>query len=108
MQLEQLDAEIQKYYEIFDCYLHTILDIVMIYAAIILTEIGDIRRFKHLSALVAFAGIDPSAKQSGEFNSAHSQMSKRGSPYLRHAISLTASTYSFHDSPLNTYYKWNI
>ena len=58
----------------------------MIAAATILAEIGDIHRFKNSSALVAFAGIDPTVRQSGEFNSIHNHMSKRDSPYLRHAI----------------------
>ena len=70
-----------------------------------LAEIGDISRFKNSSALVAFAGIDPTVRQSGEFNSTHNHMSKRGSPYLRHAIFLAATTCSFHNSPLNAYYK---
>ena len=70
-----------------------------------LAEIGDISRFKNSSALVAFAGIDPTVRQSGEFNSTHNHMSKRGSPYLRHAIFLAAITCSFHNSPLNAYYK---
>lgn len=77
----------------------------MIAAATILAEIGDIHRFKNSSALVAFAGIDPTVRQSGEFNSIHNHMSKRGSPYLRHAIFLAATTCSFHNSPLNAYYK---
>lgn len=104
-QLRQLDTEILKYYETFDCYLHTIPGIGMIGAATILAEIGDIRRFHNSSALVAYAGIDPSVKQSGEFNSIHNHMSKRGSPYLRHAIFLAACTCAFHDSPMNAYYK---
>ena len=54
---------------------------------------------------MAYAGIDPSVKQSGEFNSTHNHMSKRGSPYLRHAIFLAACTCAFHDSPMNEYYK---
>ena len=89
----------------FDCYLHTIPGIGMIAAATILAEIGDINRFKSSSALVAFAGIDPTVRQSGEFSSTHNHMSKRGSPYLRHAIFLAATTCSFHNSPLNAYYK---
>ena len=97
--------EIMKYYEQFDCYLHTIPGIGIIGAATILAEIGDISRFKNSSALVAFAGIDPTVRQSGEFNSTHNHMSKRGSPYLRHAIFLAATTCSFHNSPLNAYYK---
>ena len=104
-QIAELDAEIIKYYETFDCYLHTIPGVGLIAAATILGEIGDIRRFKTASALVAYAGIDPSVKQSGEFNSTHNHMSKRGSPYLRHAIFLSATTCTFHDSPLNAYYK---
>ena len=104
-QIEALDIEIMKYYEQFDCYLHTIPEIGMIATATILAEIGDIHRFKSSSALVAFAGIDPTVRQSGEFNSTHNHMSKRGSPYLRHAIFLAATTCSFHNSPLNAYYK---
>ena len=104
-QIEALDCQILEYYEKFDCYLHTIPGIGMIAAATILAEIGDINRFKSSSALVAFAGIDPTVRQSGEFSSTHNHMSKRGSPYLRHAIFLAATTCSFHKSPLNAYYK---
>ena len=104
-QIEQLDAEIIKYYETFDCFLHTIPGVGIIAAATIPGEIGDIRRFKNSSALVAYAGIDPSVKQSGEFNSTHNHMSKRGSPCLRHTIFLAATTCTFLDSPLHAYYK---
>ena len=104
-QIEALDCQILEYYEKFDCYLHTIPGIGMLAAATILAEIGDINRFKSSSALVAFAGIDPTVRQSGEFSSTHNHMSKRGSPYLRHAIFLAATTCSFHNSPLNAYYK---
>ena len=104
-QIEALDCQILEYYEKFDCYLHTIPGIGIIGAATILAEIGDISRFKNSSSLIAFAGIDPTVRQSGEFNSTHNHMSKRGSPYLRHAIFLAATTCSFHTSPLNAYYK---
>ena len=104
-QIEALDCQILEYYEKFDCYLHTIPGIGMIAGATILAEIGDINRFKSSSALVAFAGIDPTVRQSGEFSNTHNHMSKRGSPYLRHAIFLAATTCSFHNSPLNAYYK---
>lgn len=104
-QLEKLDDEITVYYKTFDCYLHTIPGVGILAAATILAEIGDVRRFYNSASLVAYAGIDPSVKQSGEFNSIHNHMSKRGSPYLRHAIFLVASTCSLHESPLNAYYK---
>lgn len=104
-QIETLENEIAHYYKKFDCNLHTIPGIGLVAAASILAEIGDIRRFKNASALVAYAGIDPSVKQSGAFNSIHNHMSKRGSPYLRHAVFLAAATCTFHESPLNEYYK---
>lgn len=104
-QLASLEEEIITYYKKYDCQLHTIPGVGSIAAATILAEIGDIRRFRNASSLVAYAGIDPSVKQSGEFNSIHNHMSKRGSPYLRHAIFLAATTCAFHDSPLNAYYK---
>lgn len=56
-----------------------------------LAEIGDINRFDPpQKKLAAFAGIDPSIKQSGEFNGTRSRMSKRGSPYLRRTFWLAA------------------
>ena len=82
-QIEALDIEIMKYYEQFDCYLHTIPGIGMIATATILAEIGDIHRFKSSSALVAFAGIDPMPNQSGDKNVRSNKSSRRGSPYLR-------------------------
>ena len=103
-QISALEEEILKYYDKFDCYLHTIPSISPIFAACILSEIGDITRFKNASSLVAYAGIDPTVKQSGEFNSVHNRMSKRGSPYLRHIIFLAATCSTFHHNAFHEYY----
>lgn len=54
-------------------------------AAFILADIGAIDRFSSKKALVAYAGLDPSIYQSGQFL-ATGRISKRGSPYLRTAI----------------------
>jgi transposase len=59
-------------------------------AATILAEIGDVRRFDDPKKLVAFAGLDPSTHQSGQFRAEHATISKRGSPFLRRAIWLAA------------------
>lgn len=63
-QLKDLDEMIISLYNQFDCYLHTIPSITPISAASLLAEIGDIRRFKNSSSLVAYAGIDPTVRQS--------------------------------------------
>jgi transposase len=59
-------------------------------AATILAEIGEIHRFDDPKKLVAFAGLDPSTHQSGQFHAEHATISKRGSPFLRRAIWLAA------------------
>ena len=55
-------------------------------AGMILGEVGDIHRFSKPNKLLAFAGLDPSVKQSGNFCANHTRMSKRGSRYLRYAL----------------------
>lgn len=52
----------------------------------LMAEIGDVRRFERKQSLVAFAGIDPMANQSGEKNVRSNKSSKRGSPYLRKTL----------------------
>ncbi len=55
-------------------------------AATIAAEIGDIGRFKNTKQLVAYCGVDPSVKQSGNFTGTKNRFTKRGSPYVRRAL----------------------
>jgi transposase len=71
-------------------YLLSVKGIGPALAATILGEIDDIGRFATPAKLVAFAGLDPSVHQSGQFTAEHRALSKRGSPYLRRAIWLAA------------------
>ena len=64
----------------------TIPGIGEVIAGVILGEIGDIQRFSDKRKLVAYAGLDASVKQSGQFKGTKNHISKRGSPYLRKAI----------------------
>ena len=73
--------------------------------AIILSEIGDIHRFDASNKLVAFAGLDVRVTQSGEFIGTRQKISKRGSPYLRRAIWLSASKAAFCAPILSEYYQ---
>jgi len=85
-------------------YLTSIPGIGSVIAATILGEIGDIQRFDSLKQLVAYAGIDPAVYQSGQFQASQTHMSKRGSPYLRHALWMAATVARMHDSELKAYY----
>ena len=52
----------------------------------LMAEIGDVTRFEHRGALTAFAGVDPGANQSGEYNRKSNRTSKKGSPHLRRTL----------------------
>ena len=72
--------------------------------AALLAEIGDIQRFDAPEKLVAYAGIDATVYQTGQFEARQMHMSKRGSPYLRHALWQAASMAIMHDAELRAYY----
>lgn len=56
-------------------------------------------------AFVAYARINPTVKQSGQFLANNNKMSKRSSPYLQQALFLADSTCTLHENPLNDYYN---
>lgn len=103
--IAELEQEISNLLKKLDTPIETIPGIGPVLGAIILSEIGDITRFKNGSKLVAFAGIDPTVKQSGEFIGTKNKMSKRSSPYLRRAIWLAANVAAFNDPVLSAYYN---
>ena len=57
----------------------------------IVSEIGDVSRFRNASALVSYAGLNSSVSQSGQFDSGGGPITKHGSPYLRRALWLAAA-----------------
>ena len=57
----------------------------------LMAEIGDVRRFHSKKALVAFAGIDAPAYQSGQLNVKSRSISKRGSSSLHRTLFLVMS-----------------
>lgn len=52
-------------------------------ASRIIAELGDIRRFRNRSVLVAYTGLNPKILQSGEVDGTHLKISKRGNKHLR-------------------------
>ena len=49
----------------------------------VIAEIGDIRRFKNVGSIIAYAGLDAPPYQSGQFEATNRHISKRGNKYLR-------------------------
>lgn len=97
-QIDELDARIALLFSKFDTCITTVPGVGPVLGATIYSEIGDISRFSSATKLAAFAGIDPTVKQSGEFTATRNHMSKRGSPYLRRAL-WQASTIAVHYDP---------
>ena len=54
--------------------------------------------------LVAYAGLYPKSRQSGDSKS-DGRMSKRGSPYLRRAVWLAATVAAFKDPAISVFYQ---
>ena len=72
----------------------------------LIAEIGDVRRFTHKGALVAFAGMDAPPFQSGSFDSKSRRISKRGSPHLRRTLFQIASCILQHSDPANPVFQF--
>lgn len=107
-QVEELDIKIKSIYDKLDNHLLSVPGVGKVLAPIILAEIGDINTFDKPSKLTAFAGIDPTQNQSGNKISTNEKTSKRGSPYLRHAIYTAALVAMSNDSTLRAYYDKKI
>lgn len=56
-------------------------------------------------AIVAFDGIDAVVYQTGQFEATEMHMSKRGSPYLRHALWQAASMAIQYEPELKAFYQ---
>lgn len=111
LQIQLYDEQIKEveslYQEILDKMNTPILTIPgMSYnqAAVILACIGDINRFEHSCQLLAYAGLDPSVIQSGNFQARSTRMSKRGSGMLRYSLIYSAHNVSKNNKTFKDYY----
>lgn len=110
-QIELLDSqintasdEIKDIVESIDSVILTIPGIGPINGGMILGEIADINRFSKPRKLLAFAGLDPSVYQSGNFSATKTRMSKRGSGVLRYALINAAHNVVKNNATFKEYY----
>jgi transposase len=102
-EIDIIDAEIKSLVIESGTSLMTIPGISYTLAAIIIAEVGDISRFETSAKLQAFAGLDPTTYQSGQFTGNRDVMVKRGSTYLRWALLMAARTASRFDKTFSEY-----
>ena len=104
-QIKDCETKIKELMKKINSPITTIPGIGTVLGAVILSEFGDINRFDKPSQLVAYAGIDATVSQSGEYEGTHNVMSKRGSPYLRKSLFQAALVASNSDPVLKAYYQ---
>ena len=104
-QIDLLDIDISNIMESLNSPISSIPGIGIWLGAIIISEIGDINRFNSPKKLLAFAGLDPSVRQSGNFNATNTKMSKRGSKHLRYAINRASQLIIWNDDTFYQYYS---
>ncbi len=104
-QIAHLDDSIAAIMDLIPQHITSIPGIGPVTGAAILAEIGDVNRFESSEKIVAYAGIDPSVYETGQFKATQAHMSKRGSPYLRCALWQAASMAIMYDPELKSYYQ---
>ncbi len=85
-EIDEIESSIKSIMDTLDSPILTIPGINYRMGAMILAEVGDFSRFNNADQILAYAGLSPSTYQSGQLESSHSHMEKRGSRYLRYAL----------------------
>lgn len=101
---EQLKQEIAQLAQNLPTYLFSLPGIDPIRAVSLFGETDPITAFKTPSKLVAFAGLDLSVFQTGQYDAPNRRISKRGSPFLRHTLWQMAYQAIYQEGNLRTYW----
>lgn len=107
-QIGELKSQIEKLSDQLEekKWLVSIPGISSVSAAIYLSELGDVSRFENKHKLTAFAGIDASVFESGNYKRKQgNRISKRGSKYLRKQLYYAAKTAIIFDPEMKKFYQ---
>ena len=111
-ELKQIEKEIQVLVQTFKneyTILNSIKGIGPVFAAGIISEIGDISLFKQEKEVAKFAGLVWRIKESGRFKSEETALTKAGNKYLRYYLVQAAQSLSTKNVDFIPYYlkKYN-
>lgn len=101
---ERLESQIIDIAEKLPAYLFTIPGASELNIASLYGEVDPIETFREPSQLVAFAGLDPSVFQTGQYDNPQRHISKRGSPFLRKALWQMAYRAVYQEGDLREYW----
>lgn len=105
--IDELDTQITKIIETLNPPTLSIKGIGPVSAAIVVSELGDVSRFKNPDKVLSFAGLEPGLFQSGTTEySGH--MVKHGSAPLRCALMNCSRSVRLHNETFAAYYQKKI
>ncbi len=107
-QIDETDEQIATLFESLDSPISSIPGIGDYNGAIICSHIGNIKRFSSPAKILAFAGLDPVVRQSGNFTAHSTRMSKRGSSLLRYGLILASHNVVKNNPSFKAYYDKKI
>jgi transposase len=102
-QAKSLEKAIEEHLATVPQTLTSVPGISTIFAAGLLSEIGDIQRFPNQMALNA--GLAWTESQSGDFKGAESRLIKSGNRYLKYYFTQAAKSVQVHDTVFAQYYS---
>jgi transposase len=103
-QVKRLDKEIAKLMKGIPQTLTSVKGIGDVFAAGLIAEIGDVKRFKDHHALAKYAGLVWNQHQSGEYESQETSRMRTGNKYLRYYLIQAAESIRKHDSEYKAFY----
>jgi transposase len=104
-QLKQLDRAIEKILDGIPNTLQTIPGIGPVFCAGILSEIGDINRFKDQASVAKYAGLTWRRRQSGDFEAEETKKIRSGNRYLRYYLVEAANSVKTYEPEFRSYYQ---
>jgi transposase len=101
---QQLDDQITALAGQVPAYIHTLPGADARSTVSLFGETDPIKTFTTPSQLVAFAGLDVTVFQTGQYNAPRRRISKRGSPVLRHTLWQMAHRACYQEGDLRDYW----
>lgn len=101
---KHLEAEIAALAERLPAYLLTLPGADPLRIVSLFGETDPIETFQSPAQLVAFAGLDLTVFQTGEYQAPKRRISKRGSPFLRHTLWAMAHRACYQEGELRDYW----
>ena len=102
--LKDVDNAIANEIKAFPNTLQSVSGIGPVYAAGIISEIGNINNFPNEAALAKFAGLTWRKHQSGDFDAQETPITKTGNQYLRYYFIEAANALKMHNVTYKEFY----